>query len=198
MRIGIIPTVQIRYNNQVEYVIDIKWFDFLKKKYSKKNKFEILNHNSKFSYDLLIITGGNDLISLKNNKSNLIRNKLDNKFFLFAKKNHIPVIGICHGAMYIANKFNAKFNKSKNHLSDHLIVPTDYGKKINLKENITNSYHNFTISHISNKFNILMMSNDNTIESFLSKDRKFLGIMWHPERYVNFRKFDFNLFDLIK
>ena len=30
MKIGIIPTVQIRYKNQVEYVIDVRWFDFLK------------------------------------------------------------------------------------------------------------------------------------------------------------------------
>ena len=43
-----------------------------------------------------------------------------------------------------------------------------------------------------------MKSKDNKIESFLSKDKKILGIMWHPERYKNFRKFDFNIFDLIK
>jgi len=198
MKIGIIPAVQIRYKNQIEHVIDTRWFDFFKKKYSKKFKFEILNFNSQFCHDLLIITGGNDLLSLKKNNANLIREKLDNRFFSLAKKNNIPVIGVCHGAMYIANKYNAKLNKSKNHLKDHLIIPTSYGKKNNLRTIKTNSYHNFTLSSLSNKFDILMKSKDNKIESFLSKDKKILGIMWHPERFKNFRKFDFNIFDLIK
>ena len=72
----------------------------------------------------------------------------------------------------LANKYNAKLNKSKNHLKDHLIIPTSYGKKNNLRTIKTNSYHNFTLSSLSNKFDILMKSKDNKIESFLSKDKK--------------------------
>ena len=40
------------------------------------------------------------------------------------------------------------------------------------------------------KANIFGLAKDNTIEAFHIKDKKILGIMWHPERYKSLKKFD--------
>ena len=34
---------------------------------------------------------------------------------------------------------------------------------------------------------------DGTVESFHIKDKKILGIMWHPERYRKIKNFDLKL-----
>ena len=36
----------------------------------------------------------------------------------------------------------------------------------------------------------LAFAKDQSIEAFVNFDKKILGIMWHPERFNNFRKFD--------
>ena len=43
------------------------------------------------------------------------------------------------------------------------------------------------------KINIFGIANDNTIEAYHIKDKKILGIMWHPERYGIVKRFDENL-----
>ena len=38
--------------------------------------------------------------------------------------------------------------------------------------------------------NIFGIADDNTVEAFHAKNKKILGIMWHPERYDKFKYFD--------
>ena len=38
---------------------------------------------------------------------------MDNKFFNQAKKNKIFVLGICHGAQFLADKLGCNFEKKK-------------------------------------------------------------------------------------
>ena len=43
--------------------------------------------------------------------------------------------------------------------------------------------------------NVFGLAEDNTVEAFHIKDKKILGIMWHPERY---KKLKYFYKDLIK
>ena len=188
----------MRYKNQIELFIDVNWFSFLKKKYHKNAKIEILYPNTKFDHDILIISGGNDLPIFNRSKANLFRNNLDNKFYSAAIKKNVPIVGICHGAMFIAKIFGSKITPSENHLNDHDIFPTEFGKKLKLKTTKINSYHNYVISKLSSKLIPIMQSQDNNIESFITNNRKILCIMWHPERYNRFRSFDLKFLNFIK
>ena len=51
------------------------------------------------------------------------------------------------------------------------------------KEMRTNSFHNYLIKDINNKFEKLAIADDKSIE-LSHKDSKILGMMWHP-RAVN-------------
>ena len=52
------------------------------------------------------LSGGNTIKKYSNKIEDLIRNKYDNFYFKNSIKFNIPLIGICHGAQFIAHKNN--------------------------------------------------------------------------------------------
>ena len=113
---------------------------------------------------------------------------MNNKMYNWALKKKIKIIGICHGAQFLAKKFGYKLKKKVNHVGYHKVLFNI--NKISFKK-IVNSYHNETIVlKKKNIINIFGTAEDNTIEAFHIKNKKILGIMWHPERYSRFRSFD--------
>ena len=184
MKIAIIPSIKEFYSGQFEYCIDIKLLDLIKKNFPD---FEIkilgINDHLTKNYKLLIISGGNSIEKLKRSKKNSLRSKMDNKFFNQAKKNKIFVLGICHGAQFLADKLGCNFEKKK-HVGNHNIYFLDNEKIINV-----NSYHNFIIKGFKNKkVKIIACANDKSIEYFNYK--KYVGIMWHPERNKKLKVID--------
>ena len=65
---------------------------------------------------MLILSGGNDLLSFNKNREHKIRFDLDIFFLKKAMKKNIPVIGICYGAQFLANFFKSSFKKIDNHV----------------------------------------------------------------------------------
>ena len=190
MKIGIIPSVQEKYKNQFEYSCDIKLFKFLKTTFSK-DSIELLtiNHKVDKNYKLIVISGanGNDLIQFNSQKKNIIRKEIDDKFYKVSQKLNIPILGICHGAQYLAKKFSSTIIKKK-HIGNHSVKFTNHKEPI-----IVNSFHTKVISRLGKKLISKAVAYDNTVEFFIHKDKKILGIMWHPERYKNFKKIDKNI-----
>ena len=110
--VGLVPTI-IKRRGFISYIIETNIFNFLKTCF-KSYDYRILNeikHNDKLN--LIISLGGNDLISLKRSKENLIRNKLNKYYLKLAIKKKIPFIGICHGAQFVANFFKSNIKKKK-------------------------------------------------------------------------------------
>lgn len=186
MIIGIIPKIRENYKDQIEFSIDEKLIQYLKKIFPK-SKFEILIEKKIKKLGLLVISGGNDLTKHNLAKKNLRRASLNNYFFHLAKKKRLPILGICHGAHFLANQYGAHISKSSKHVGFHQIQ-TLSGKKIRIL-----SHHNYVIKKISKKFEVLALAMDKTIELFQSKKMKILGIMWHPERQKKLNKFETNL-----
>lgn len=183
--VGLVPTI-IKRRGFISYIIETNIFNFLKT-YFKSYDYRILNeikHNDKLN--LIISLGGNDLISLKRSKENLIRNKLNKYYLKLAIKKKIPFIGICHGAQFVANFFKSNIKKKKNHSNKiHKITSISINKKI-----AVNSYHDYSITKLGNSLNTLAKSDDGSIEAFKHINKRILGIMWHPERYKKIKKFD--------
>ena len=186
MIIGVVPSIKETYSNQIEISLDIKLINFLKKIY-KNSKINIL-HQKKFSkIDLLCLSGGNDLIRFKDDKPNIFRSQLDKFYYQICKKKNIPILGICYGAQFIVSYEGGNLKKKK-HLGRHEIFFVNKNSK-----RIVNSYHNFIITKLSKKFEIIAIAKDNSIECFKYTNKKILGIIWHPERELSFKKNDFNL-----
>ena len=148
MKIGVIPSIQEKYKNQFEYSCDIKLLKFLKATFIKDNiELLTLHHKIDKKYKLLVISGasGNDLIQFNLEKKNIIRKKIDDKFYIISQKLHIPILGICHGAQYLAKKFDSSIKK-KNHIGNHYIKLTNHKKPI-----IVNSFHTKVITKLGGK-----------------------------------------------
>ena len=187
MKIGIVPSIQERYKDQFEYTCDINLFKFLKSIFAK-SEIELLTLDQKIDkkFKLIIISGanGNELVNFSKKRKNIIKKKIDNKFYKLSQNLNIPILGICHGAQFLAKKFSSNLKK-KNHIGNHIIKFLDKEDKT-----IVNSYHTKVITKLGKKLCPKALAYDNTIEYFTHKTRKIAGIMWHPERYKKFKKID--------
>ena len=120
-------------------------------------------------------------------RSDRLRNQIDEIAYKTAIKNKSKIIGICHGAHFIASKNNAKINKIKRHTQSVLELG---GKKIKV-----NSFHNYGIFKVNFNDEVKAVAQDGSIEMFLNLKKKYIGIMWHPERNRKFRKIDKQIFN---
>jgi len=186
MNILIVPTIREYYKDQFEYNVDLRLINFLKECF--KNSIITIYNDSLYNkkFDLTVFSGGNS-IKYKN-KSDKLRQKIDNKIYLDCISKKTKILGICHGAQFIAEKFNFTFKKSKNHVGNHKVNFYFKNKYFNFK---CNSYHNLVMKKkIDDSINCFGLAHDKTIEAYHIKSKKILGIIWHPERYSKYRIFD--------
>ena len=178
----IIPTFREIYKNQIELCIDSRLVNFFSK-INKNYKVQIAYTKKISDFDILVLSGGNDIVSHSNKQKDLERSKYDNHYYKIALKNKKIIIGICHGALFLANKFKSSIIKTNHHVGSHYI----FNKKKKIK---VNSYHNYKIIKVTKYLRACHFADDNSIESFEARNMKVFGIMWHPERYKKFKKFD--------
>ncbi len=188
----IVPRIINKYNEQY-LSIDNNLLIFLKKAYNVKN-IEIAPFFKK-KPNLIILSGGNDLIKKNSNREDIYRNNINSKILSYGIKNKIKIIGICLGAQFIAKKFSSKIIKINNHVGSHDIF---FEKKI-LKNKFpsnhrVNSFHKFGIKFLGKNLIPLATAKDKTVELFIHKKLKIIGLMWHPERFKKFKKVDFKIF----
>lgn len=184
MNILLVPTIRQIYNNQFEYCVDKRLINLFQKIFVN-SKIDIYNDAIIDRYDLIVFSGGNS--SNLSKKKDKIRNSLDNKVYNFALRKKIKILGICHGAQFLAKKYGFKLQKN-NHIGNHKVFL--YINQMKLIKTV-NSYHNDAIQIKKSKLvNIFGVALDDTVEAFHISKKKILGIMWHPERYSKIKNFD--------
>lgn len=132
-----------------------------------------------FNADFLILTGGGSI-----NAEQPERDKIEEKLFKEALHQNKPIIGICRGMQYINILLGGDLSKNAvlkiarpNNL-DHKVIADG-------KEVMVNNFHDDVIfsNQLSQSLEILAKDEDNdTVEAFYSKEKRILGIQWHPER----------------
>ena len=183
-KIGLIPTILDR-RDSLNFIVDRKLILFIKKCFPKYQIKILFEKNNKDKFNLIISGGGNSTPILNKNRANVFRKTLDDYYFNYAIKKQISFLGICHGAQHIANYFKSKIIKKKNHTKKkHLI------KIAHMNNEMVNSYHDFSIVRLGGSLVNLAFTKDGSIEAFKHKNKKILGIMWHPERYKKIKNFD--------
>lgn len=158
---------------------------------------DIISYINNFQVNGIIISGGNNIYQNEekfNSQSLLgskIRDSFENNLIKIAEDYDIPLLAICRGCQLLAYNDNYDIKNLKGHVSvNHEIKLINKSRFLNLENSklYVNSYHNqciFNNNKEHKNFKIICVSNDNTIEAIESvdEDKKFLGIMWHPERY---------------
>jgi len=179
-KIIIVPKVLETYKDQYEYSIEIKLLKFIKY-IDPSFLIEIFDANKNYSKNnIFIFSGGNSIMKFSKLKKDLIRNKIDQLAYKKAVGVKAKMIGICHGAHFLANRNLASFKINSKHSN------TTHKITIGKNERVVNSYHNIIIKHAGKKNKILAFSEDNSVELFENKEMNYLGMIWHPERNKKF------------
>ena len=185
MKILIVPTIREIYKNQIEYCVDRKLIDFFKSIF-KNSHIELYNNTFQKDYDLIVLGGGNN--SIKKMKVDKLRDKINKLVYKIALKKNIKILGICHGAHFLAKKNGFNLKKSNKHVGFHDVFFRVNNSKF---KKYMNSFHTEIICNKKLKdVNIFGFCDDKTVEAFHIKNKKILAIMWHPERYKKSRLFD--------
>ncbi len=202
-RIGITQTVEKVGIKYLEYrdCLDQNWTKVASKLNSillplpNLEKNLILDYLSELNLNAIILSGGNT-ISAFDKISKEISSRRDNfeKILLqYAFSNNIPVLGVCRGMQMINFFFGGKLAKIKGHVGiKHSLNIVDNNYKL---PKVVNSFHNWSIPKNLLAKNLIPIAydNDNNVEAFILKEKKFIGIMWHPERESKLNDLDINL-----
>jgi gamma-glutamyl-gamma-aminobutyrate hydrolase PuuD len=129
------------------------------------------------SYNLLVLQGGNT--PGENIERDEFEFKLYREFQILNKK----IIGICRGAQMMAISSGGKIAEVSGHINVDANVT--HNLKIN-KKSFGKCFHNFGVKTLSNDWEILASCpDDSSFELFVKKNRKEIGLMFHPERIDN-------------
>jgi len=193
MKILISSSIKEPHKNQFEYNCDIKLIELIYFIYGKKTQIYFFHKKILNKPDLIIMSGGNNIPKYAKSKSDSLRNEKSNYIYNYAKRKKIPLIGICYGAQFIG--FKNKFTFKKKSIIKYHGIMLNKKHQLFKKKNIqVNSFKNIIISKTNYNFNNIYFAQDKSIECFVGKKYKFLGIMWHPERYSKFKTIDKKIF----
>ncbi len=145
--------------------------------------------------DAILLSGGNSITSFDATASDIApeRDTFESKLLDAALEHNTPIMGVCRGMQMI----NAHLGGEQALVSEHIAVHhpiTLVNKNYQLPE-VVNSYHHWGIpaDKLAEDLNIIAVDRDGNIEAFEHKDKKLLGIMWHPERENPFNPLDIQL-----
>tara|TARA_B100000900_G_C20572022_1_gene713620 strand:- start:266 stop:853 length:588 start_codon:yes stop_codon:yes gene_type:complete len=186
-KIGLIPTV-LKKNNDLKYSIDKNLINFINFIFKKPKITILYSLNVSEKFDLIISSGGNNLVKFSKSQEDKTRSKLENFYLNLSLKKKISFLGICYGAQSLANQYKSKIIFDKSHAGTK-----HYVYSMNKKKIYVNSFHNYKIIKLNKKFDVLFKAKDDSIECFKFKGKKLLGVMWHPERYPKPKKIDIKI-----
>lgn len=148
--------------------------------------------------DGILLTGGNDLLSIDPQPIHAIRENYELELINEAKRWNIPMIGVCKGAQLLAYHFGSSVEKIEGHvIPEHEVKSTTQISDMWSKIQKVNSYHNFGIKNLLSPLQSKLQANDSSSEAFQHESLNITGLLWHPERYHEPRNEDINIFKSI-
>lgn len=154
------------------------------------NTTYIEEYLSELNIDGIVLTGGNNVnpnhYAGKEELKSVYNERDTREYQLIelARKNEIPLLGICRGFHYINVHFGGSlFHRVNSHVNRNHKLISDH----ELMRDITvNSYHNQAIfkNNLANDLISMAHTDDGVIEAFTHGKYKIMGVQWHPERQL--------------
>lgn len=134
----------------------------------------------------LILTGGNDLMSLGGDAPE--RDATENALLDMAESKGLAVLGVCRGMQVLQQRSGIQLRRVEGHVTQHQVISID-GKPAGV-----NSFHHYGALESRPPFEVWAVANDGVVKAIRHSTAPTLGIMWHPERMAPFTAADIALF----
>jgi gamma-glutamyl-gamma-aminobutyrate hydrolase PuuD len=130
----------------------------------------------------LILSGGNDLAAYGGDAPE--RDETEARLLDLAGAQAKPVLGVCRGMQFLVAHAGGKLHRVEHHVACRHKL--DNGRDVN-------SYHGWAAQACPPDWTALAHSPDGALEMMRHGSRRWLGIMWHPERERPFAAEDLTL-----
>lgn len=164
--------------NELRDCLDTSWHTFLKQCNCigvpiPNNYDTCVKIMDTIPFDGILLTGGNTPVKYGGDSPQ--RDAVDDYLIHYARKNNIPLLGVCRGMQSICLHFGGSLKRVSGHVSTtHYIT--------GLQNRTVNSFHNWSINELGAGIEILAHSEDMEVEMVTHTKYNITGIMWHPER----------------
>ena len=129
----------------------------------------------------ILLTGGNDLA--KYGGAAPRRDETERELIRVGLANGIPVMGVCRGMQMITDYFGGELRRVEGHVGGKHMVYGTITRQVN-------SFHHYTTACAPKEFEVLAQTEQGDIEAIFQREKRILGIMWHPERTNPFSEED--------
>ena len=137
----------------------------------------------------VILSGGNNLNIVSNDKLSYKRDSFEFKLIDFCIGNEIPIYGMCRGMQLIAHYFGSKLIGVENQINiKHSLSCNASSKYYNYLVEIdqVNSFHDYGVSSLSEELIISATDSKGNIKAIEHQTHKVFAQMWHSERKIPF------------
>lgn len=125
--------------------------------------------------DGILLSGGNDIGSAPR------RDCIESAALDYARAKDLPVLGICRGMQFMNHYQGGKLLPVAEHAAVRHHV---HGPLVGETGREVNSYHNQGLldADLGQCLDAIAWADDGVVEALRHRERKWIGIMWHPER----------------
>lgn len=143
----------------------------------------------------VILSGGNDLcaIAADSPSASPLRDEFETGLVRRCLQLELPMLGVCRGMQMLNLYFGGSLAPVEGHIAvEHTIRARS--DRYELPASV-NSYHGWGVppDQLAEDLEPLATDLDGNIEAFTHRQKKILGIMWHPERAAKPQPLDIQL-----
>ena len=136
--------------------------------------------------DAVILSGGNDVGEYPE------RDATESHLLTWAKRERIPVLGICRGLQMMAVWAGTELIRLEGHVATRHQLSADPAN--DEWPGSVNSFHNWGFRSAPAEFEIVLRASDGSVEAMRHPTLAWEGWMWHPEREAVFAAHDISRF----